>query len=229
MSGGMPADLLRRWRDTVPETPATVSVGAALVARYRQPHRRYHDLTHLREVLAAVDELASYAVDADAVRLAAWFHDAVYAGRPGVDEEDSARLAEEWLPGCGVCPGRVDEVARLVRLTVGHAPAADDRNGAVLCDADLAILAAGPARYVRYASAVRAEYAHVPDDVFRRGRLAVLEGLLNRAELYRTPIGRQRWSAAARRNLAGEIRQLTGDVHLRGAHRLTGRDNLRHD
>ena len=67
-----------------------------------------------------------------------------------------------------------DEVARLVRLTERHLPADDDANGCVLSDADLAILAATPERYAEYAADVRREYAHVPDDLFRAGRAAVL-------------------------------------------------------
>ena len=40
-------------------------------------------------------------------------------------------------------------MARLVRLTVTHDPADDDRDGQVLCDADLAILASPPVRVRR--------------------------------------------------------------------------------
>ena len=75
--------------------------GARLLGAYGSPDRTYHDLRHLTEVLQRVDELAAEATDPDLVRLAAWYHDAVYdtsAGPPaGVDlsnEERSARLAE---------------------------------------------------------------------------------------------------------------------------------------
>ena len=44
------------------------------------------------------------------------------------------------LTGLAVPDALVGEVARLVRLTARHAPSADDRNGRVLCDADLAVL-----------------------------------------------------------------------------------------
>ncbi|HLV75083.1 MAG TPA: hypothetical protein VKY91_20080, partial [Vulgatibacteraceae bacterium] len=49
-----------------------------LLARWREPQRRYHTVAHLTAVLDRVDELAEYAGDPDVVRLAAWFHDAVY-------------------------------------------------------------------------------------------------------------------------------------------------------
>nr|WP_206067786.1 metal-dependent phosphohydrolase [Nonomuraea sp. FMUSA5-5] len=133
------------WVAVAGGSAAALALGAELVARWAEPHRRYHTRTHLAAVLAAIDDLADEAADLAAVRLAAWFHDAVYDGRPGWDEERSAQLAQARLPACGVPAQRVAEVARLVRLTAAHDTLRPgDRNGAVLCDADLAILAAPP-------------------------------------------------------------------------------------
>lgn len=189
--------------------PDTGTVGAALLARWSEPHRRYHDLTHLRGVLDAVDDLAGYADDPDAVRLAAWYHDAVYAGAPD-DEENSALLAEADLSALGVPAALVREVARLVRLTVDHNPEPADRNGQVLSDADLAVLALAPEEYRRNTARVRAEYGHVADDDFRSGRARIIAALLAAPALYRTPAGRRWWEAAARRNLTAELRSLSG-------------------
>ncbi|WP_088316503.1 metal-dependent phosphohydrolase [Kineosporia sp. R_H_3] len=209
-------DLLDAWRDAVRSAGATAgaaavdAAGADLLARWAQPHRRHHDTEHLTEVLAAIDLLVADAADPAAVRLAAWFHDAVYDGRPGDDEEASAVLAEEVLTRLGVPDDRVARAARLVRMTAAHVPSDGDPDEAVLSDADLAILAAPAPRYARYAAAVRAEYAHVPDDAFRAGRSAVLAGLVAADRLYRTAPGRQRWEAAARANVAAELEALRG-------------------
>jgi predicted metal-dependent HD superfamily phosphohydrolase len=75
----------------------------------------------------------------------------------------------------------------------------------VLCDADLAILAAEPDRYAQYAAGVRREYAHVSDADFAAGRTAVLRRLLARASLYRTPSASTRWEARARHNMETEL------------------------
>ena len=183
-------------------------MGAALLARWSEPHRRYHDVAHLRGVLDAVDDLAGFAEDPDAVRLAAWYHDAVYAGAPD-DEENSALLAESDLSALGLPAGLVAEVARLVRLTVEHDPAPADRNGQVLSDADLAVLALAPEEYRSNTAKVRAEYGHVSDDDFRTGRARVIESLLAAPALYRTPDGRRLWEDAARRNLTSELHSLS--------------------
>ena len=204
--------LVDRWLAAlhIPASPLTTAAYHDLVARYEEPHRKYHNLRHLTEVLDIVDELADEAEDPDAVRLAAWFHDAVYAASSEIsNEEASARLAEQILPTVGVPTTRVAEAARLVRLTENHAAEDGDRNAAVLFDADLAILAASPARYDDYAQAVRAEYREIPDEIFRPARARILGALLAAPTLYRIPSARARFEPRARANVAAEIVALT--------------------
>jgi predicted metal-dependent HD superfamily phosphohydrolase len=179
-----------------------------LLRRWSEPQRRYHTVEHLTAVLDHVDTLEEYAHDPNAVRLAAWFHDAVYLPERSTNEERSARLAERALPEAGVPEERTAEVARLVRLTVTHDPADDDRDGQVLCDADLAILASPPSAYAAYTAAVREEYHFVPNEAFRDGRAAVLRQLLELPRLFRTPYGREKWEATARYNLRSELELL---------------------
>ncbi|MRH93278.1 HD domain-containing protein [Nocardia sp. SYP-A9097] len=210
MGRNLDAELLDRWTELA--GAAAREVGEDLVRRYREPHRRYHTVEHLAAMLAVIDDLAADAADIEAVRYAAFFHDAVYSVEGGDNEEASAELAESTLPALGLNPDSVSEVARLVRLTAGHHPAPGDRNGAVLCDADLAILAAPEPAYAAYTAAVRAEYAHVPLDLFRAGRAAVLRGLVDQPHLFRTPIGQSRYDELARANLAAELATLTGSA-----------------
>lgn len=179
--------------------------GAALLGRWAEKHRGYHDLAHLDEVLTRIDLLADEAAAPDVVRLAAWYHDAVYDPTAGDNEERSAELAVQALRRLGLAPDLVDEVARLVRLTATHQPAEGDRNGAVLCDADLGVLAATAARYSTYVEGVRREYAHLDDATFARGRAAVLRGLLGHPRLFRTAYGQREWETAARANVTAEL------------------------
>ena len=178
--------------------------------RYSEPQRHYHTVAHLTAVVDTVDAFAPLATDADAVRLAAWYHDAVYDPTGGDNEEASAGLAAATLPALGVPAARVGEVVRLVRLTAGHRVEPGDDNGAVLADADLAILASRPDRYDEYATAVRREYAHVPEPLYRIGRAAVLRGLLDLPALYRIVPDRAAWTAAANLNLRRELVRIGG-------------------
>ncbi len=215
MQTGAVDPLLASWTGALGTAPAVVAAGQDLLARYAEPHRRYHDRRHLADLLAALAQLTGGAPVPVEVVCAAWLHDAVHDGRDD-DEERSAVLALRLLPSLGVDDAVVVEVARLVRLTLTHDPAPDDRLGALLSDADLAVLGADPARYGRYAADVRQEYAHVPDAAFREGRSAVLRSLLERPRLYATPEGHRRWEAAARRNLSDEITRLAGPSAVAG-------------
>jgi predicted metal-dependent HD superfamily phosphohydrolase len=204
-------DLLDAWAALLARhttSPDAAAVGGRLLASWSEPHRRYHDVGHLRDILNHVEELAGFADDADAVRLAAWYHDSVYAGLPD-DEERSARRAEDDLSALGLEPQLVDEVARLVRMTITHDPAPGDHDGEVLSDADLASLAVPRERYALNTAAIRAEYAHIPDEVFRKGRLQVLVGLLDGPGVFRTRQARQQWETLAQENLRAELATLT--------------------
>lgn len=195
---------------TAPDTALLSSAQRdELLTRWREPHRKYHTVDHLVGVLRGIDDLAAVGAEFDRapVELAAWFHDAVYVIGAPDNEERSALLAEEMLAGNAAAA----ETARLVRVTTDHDVAENDPNAAALVDADLAILAAPPQRYREYAAAVRAEYAQVPDELFRPGRAKVLADLLAHGFLFHTTAGRQRWEATARANLAAELDDLTRD------------------
>jgi predicted metal-dependent HD superfamily phosphohydrolase len=193
------AALLHCWRAAAP--PGSDALARELLDRWREPHRHYHTLAHLAAMLAIVGQWP-------VVELAVWFHDAVYDPRATDNEEASAELAERSLPAVGAAPATVAEVARLVRLTATHDSAPGDGAGALLCDADLSILAADPARYDAYAAAVRREYGHVPDEVFRIGRAEVLRHLLGLPVLYRVVPERAQWEVRARANLTRELSAL---------------------
>lgn len=187
-----------------------------LLRRWSEPRRAYHSTAHLAAVLRTLDELhAPESAPAEA-RAAAWFHDAVYDGAAGEDEERSARLAERSLTDTGLAPDRAGRVADMVRATAGHIDpsnetASVDGATAALLDADLAVLAAPAATYDAYAAGVRAEHADVDDAAFATGRARVLRTLLGRSVLFHTASARTRFEAAARANLTRELTAL-GDA-----------------
>jgi predicted metal-dependent HD superfamily phosphohydrolase len=197
-------ELLARWEGTLPQQQ---QMAIDLLARYAEPHRRYHTGHHLARVLRAVDELADDH-DLFLVRLAAWFHDAVYAIPAGQlpNEEASARLALRELSRAGLEQEDLTQVARLVRLTATHTPGSRDPEGELLCDADLEILAASPQEYAAYTSAIREEYAAVPEAAFVAGRLEIMTPLVE-GDIFSTTKGRA-LTEAARVNVTAECAEL---------------------
>jgi predicted metal-dependent HD superfamily phosphohydrolase len=194
-------------------------LAADLLHRYAEPHRRYHDVVHLDTVLGHIDALDELASDPAAVRLAAWFHDAIYDPERTDNEAASAALAELLLPANNISADQTAEVARLVRLTATHEPGDGDLNGAVLCDADLAVLGSEPASYLRYTQQIRAEYQQYDDLTFALGRSQVLTALLQQPQLFRTSIGVACWEAPARCNITAELADLAKVAASAGATR----------
>lgn len=181
-----------------------------LLARHREPHRRYHTATHVMWVLRHIDhivaETADISVDLAAIRFAALFHDVVYDPTRDDNEAASARLAGAAAEQLGWTKPRCAAVERLVMSTAAHSPAAPDE--AVLVDADLAILGAEPKDYAAYVQGVRSEYAHIDAEHWNTGRAAVLRGFIEAPQLFHTEVMRHEREARARANLAAELASL---------------------
>lgn len=218
-------DALRgRWRadctGVAAGAPAETvdDVGTDLLRRWHEPHRHYHDATHLTEVLAAVDLLCS--VDEvngphrAVATLATWFHDAVYDVDPAADNETaSASLAARQLERLSVDPQVTARVVSVVLDTASHdltPQASADPARMVVHDADLWVLCAPVDRFDEYCAQVREEYAHVPVAVYASARAEVLRPFLVRDHVYRTSHARVEWEPSARENLARELTRLAG-------------------
>jgi predicted metal-dependent HD superfamily phosphohydrolase len=197
------------WAELVGSVEPATRVGRDLLARWGEPHRRYHNQDHLAAVLRYLEQLSRDGRRGRAVRLAAWYHDAIYRPDRNDNEAQSAELAQLNLSSLGVDRATTAEVVRLVRLTATHEPAAGDGHGAMLCDADLAVLAGRGAEYRRYAHGIRLEYGHLEEGAWRAGRIEVLRNLLARPSLFHTELGRARWEARARDNIKAELAELT--------------------
>ena len=183
---------------------------AELLECWNESQRRYHNETHLRAVLQAIDTLEEdgESFDGTAVRLAAWFHTAVFDPTESENNEKSAVWTQRTLDPAAP----VEEVVRLVRLMGGPRVEAGDLKGSVLSDADLAVLGADPETYDSYTRDVRHEYAHVPGERFVAGRIAALEGLLERKSVFLTRAGRDAWEKQAHANLNRELGMLRAGV-----------------
>lgn len=180
------------------------------MVRYSEPHRAYHTLTHIEDCLAQVEASTDLSQNQrDLLTLAVWFHDAIYDPTRNDNETESARLAVQALTAEGYSPADIAEIERLILLTVGHTVGSGDTLGARLVSIDLSILGAEPARYDAYADAIRFEYGHVPDALYRPGRTAVMSRFLEADLLFPDPVWAERLDRQARANLRREIARLT--------------------
>ena len=194
----------------------------ALLVRYAEPHRKYHTATHIMMALRHVhDVFESLAIHPSAEVIAAClYHDAIYDARRNDNEELSARLAGSELGEIGWPASRCDSVAAMIIATAGHVDDGsgtagvdgNDRDTAILLDADLAILGAEPGAYLAYVNGVRSEYGHVDDSQWIAGRSAVLRRFLDRPRLFTTDFMYSAFEHRARANIEAELAALSGDA-----------------
>ena len=221
--------LLRAWEAAfaprLEKAPATfqqqvAELGESLLQAWEQPHRAYHHSGHLSQMLTDLDHLYAHCMQGSTslpLVLAAWFHDAVYEGAPGEDERRSEQLAGASLEPLVTAGLLSEEELQLVRLLV-HATATHELPESTelpagynpadiefFLDADIAILAAEPARYRRYLRGVRSEYSHFDDEAFRIGRTSFLHSVLERERIFLSERARELWEEPARTNLCGEL------------------------
>jgi predicted metal-dependent HD superfamily phosphohydrolase len=199
------------WRDLGVAAPP--GIFEEVMARYAEPHRRYHTERHLEECFVELEAVRGEAERPAEVEIALWFHDAIYDPRAKDNEERSAEWTRAVLARAGARADVGERVAGLIMAT-RHAAEPVGADACVLVDVDLAILGAPPARFDEYERDVRAEYAWVPDLVFRRERRKILERMLARPRLFATARMHELYEERARANLARSVRRL-GLTHTR--------------
>ncbi|MEI9906239.1 MAG: hypothetical protein WDN06_21755 [Asticcacaulis sp.] len=171
---------------------------ADLSAAYTQPHRHYHDISHIDVLVAAFMPLRERFEDADAALLALFYHDIVYdPARPDNEERSAEWLATDF-------PGRA-RAQRHVLATKRHDDA-EDADTSLVLDLDMGILGAPWLAYLAYAEGVFREYVPVHGrDAYAKGRAELfLKPTLAKPRIFLTPDFAARESQA-RQNLAAEL------------------------
>jgi predicted metal-dependent HD superfamily phosphohydrolase len=187
--------------------PAPLALRLELQTAWREAHRRYHDLRHLRECMALWLLWQGECERPGEVAVALWFHDAIHDPKESGNELRSASWAARELVAGGVALDAAQRVYELVMATRHDAPAKGP-DAELVVDIDLAILGSPSARFERYDQDIRKEYEWVPGFRFRLQRAHVLKGFLDRAQLYHGASARDMLERQARLNLSGAISRL---------------------
>ena len=190
-------------------TDPDASVFDQLLARYSEPHRKYHTARHLDECFARFEELRSDATHPDEVEFALWFHDAIYETKRHDNEERSADWARATGAAANLPLDVTDRIHTLI-LATRHNAVPRDTDEKILVDVDLSILGATSDRFDEYEDQIREEYAWVPGIVFRAKRRKILQGFLDRASIFNTRKFVEAYESQARANLDRSIKRLRG-------------------
>ena len=96
----------------VTSSGAAAEVKAGLIAAYAEPHRRYHDMTHIADGLAQLRAVEGLTDDERTwLAYAIWWHDAVYDPTRSDNEAQSAALARRDLALLGEPAQAIAEVS----------------------------------------------------------------------------------------------------------------------
>ena len=178
-----------------------------LIARYSEPHRKYHTLQHLEECFEKFDAIRALAEHPAEIELALWFHDAIY----NVKRRDNEKKSADWARASALAAGTPAEACSRVHalvMTTRHKAIPRGTDAEILVDVDLSILGAASERFDEYERQVREEYAWVPDFLYRRERKAILREFLSRPRIFSSTHFRGRYEQQARSNLKRSLDQL---------------------
>ncbi len=179
-----------------------------LVKAYSEPHRYYHNKSHIGTVLAYLDSFSALAESKSEIELALWFHDAIYKTFSSSNEADSADWAFRFLVKNQARIETQKTVHSLIMATY-HSHVASGNDEMLITDIDLAILGSGEESYSRFSTAVRQEYKSVPEFIYKRKRRVVLKGFLDRDRIYTHDLFHNEFEVRARENICNELNQLS--------------------
>ena len=186
---------------------------AELRAAYKAANRKYHNWLHITSLLADFHRLKDHWRHPEAVETAILWHDFVYVALSPSNEADSAEQMLERLKELAE-PSVLADAHALIIATASHTVPNDMTaelalDSALFLDMDMAILGADRAAFDQYDSAIREEFAIVPDEVYRPRRAEVLAGFLARDDLYLTETFKRGHNKQARANLQRAISRLS--------------------
>lgn len=200
-------DLQKQWNNLV--VASGIEIGSTrvyfndLCQAYGEPHRHYHTLDHINQMLHWLNEAG---VDDTAALWATWYHDYVYSPGKKDNESRSGVKAGEVLLELGVHSSVVDRVVIMIEATRDHKTMGlVDNNLHFVLDADMAILGVEEQRYEQYREAVRKEFKSVPCFLYKRGRNSFLESVLNQEKIFVSSWFQERFEVRARENIKMEL------------------------
>lgn len=137
--------------------------------RYEEPHRKYHTISHLNEMLKKLDTLNLSEYDYELLVVSIIFHDIVYDPKSKTNEEDSIELFKEYS-----YEDRFDKkVYKLILSTKEHKPY--DNLYRILIDMDLSGIKRDLKGLLEWEEGIRYEYNFVPYEEYKEKRIEFLK------------------------------------------------------
>jgi predicted metal-dependent HD superfamily phosphohydrolase len=179
-----------------------------LVQKYSEPHRHYHNLSHIASCLEEAKKLGLTEKSQVLIELAIWFHDAIYDLKSKNNERKSAEFFRQIASQSEIDPIITQKVCKMILATEKHElpEGIEIPELKTFLDIDLSILGSNAERFQKYNEDIRQEYSWVPSILYHFKRKQILRAFLDREELYFTPEFKAKYETQARKNLLSALR-----------------------
>lgn len=174
---------------------------------YSQKNRKYHNLTHLENMILELENVKEETSDYDVMLFSVFYHDIIYKATSKDNEEKSAEVAKKRLEKINISSERITKIYNQILATKSH-KRSDDSDTNFLVDADIAILGKDWKVYDNYIQQIRKEYSIYPDFLYNPGRKKVLTHFLEFDEIFKTDHFKEKYEKMARENIQREISML---------------------
>ncbi|WP_435414521.1 Pycsar system effector family protein [Polaribacter aestuariivivens] len=164
----------------------------------------YHNLAHTQRVVEKTKELAEslevVKVDADNLEIAAWFHDIGYTEGATNHEENSVKIAKEFLESKSFSEKRIAAISDLILATkMSYLP--QNKLEEIIKDADSSHLASK--KFFDYTSLLRKEWELVLEKKYTNAEWIELNiSFLTHKHRYYSDFALKNWSKDKEKNLA---------------------------
>jgi predicted metal-dependent HD superfamily phosphohydrolase len=202
-----------------------------LTTLYTQPHRKYHNINHINDCLAELEDFCHpefTSTPRDVVETAIWYHDAVYNPYSKLNEYNSYKMFED---GCQhrLLHQMVREntlVSTIIMLTSRHLETHGDLSleAQVMLDIDLSGFGKDRMTFVQNGMNIRHEYYRTKLKDFLEGRMKFYEALIKRPTLYYTEYFYSKYHTISQDNIRWEMALISEALNTKC--RYSYEDNL---
>lgn len=156
-------------RDYIKNRLAELSFNPEVIRRYDEPHRFYHTLDHITDVLGYLQTH----IDCNELFLATVFHDIIYDPQSKSNEQDSADLFLKEAAHTSLTDKMRQDVKQMILDTAHHQPSSDLSK--IFIEADLNVLNQSFEKLMDYERKIFKEYQFVDYKIYKAKRIEVLQ------------------------------------------------------
>jgi predicted metal-dependent HD superfamily phosphohydrolase len=148
---------------------------------WNEPHRKYHSINHLNEVLEYIEQNFNvHTIDYDSLILAAFFHDCYYNPRDNKNDEDES--IKRFLSSFKDSSHRIRNVVVEMIESTKYRKVPMNYLTRMFWSADNAGFSKGYEKLLKNEKLIHQEFIHLPKKIYKKGRISFLKtniGLFN--------------------------------------------------